>query len=134
MSKEPLPLSKRTLTPEQYRGLADVPPETEWLANLPIGKTRCAYKGDVAEIHRVHRAGIGRPAAIRDARSCHRMAQRHGVKSPVARERPAKALGPVQRLYPITIDTMHARVVTLDDELLLYVEVRRLMKVIEGDA
>jgi len=35
-----------------------------------------------------------------------------------------------QRLYPIGIDTMHARPITLDDELLLYVEARRLMKMI----
>ena len=31
-----------------------------------------------------------------------------------------------QRLYPIRLDTMHARVITQDDELLLYVETRRL--------
>ena len=35
-----------------------------------------------------------------------------------------------QRLYPIRLDTMHARPITQDDELLLYVETRRLIKVI----
>lgn len=35
-----------------------------------------------------------------------------------------------QRLYPIRLDTMHARPITQDDELLLYVETRRLVKVI----
>lgn len=33
-----------------------------------------------------------------------------------------------QRLFPIRIDTMHARVITQDDELLLYVEIKRLAK------
>ena len=35
-----------------------------------------------------------------------------------------------QRLHPIRLDTMHARPITQDDELLLYVETRRLTKVI----
>ena len=33
-----------------------------------------------------------------------------------------------QRLYPVRLDTMHARPITQDDELLLYVETRRLWK------
>ena len=41
--------SERTLTPDQYRDLADVPPELEWLANITNMKTRRAYKVDVAE-------------------------------------------------------------------------------------
>ena len=39
----------------------------------------------------------------------------------------------LQRLYPIRVDTMHARPITQDDELLLYVETRRLMKEIEKE-
>ncbi len=35
-----------------------------------------------------------------------------------------------QRLYPIRLDTMHARLITTDDELFLYVEVRRIMQAI----
>ena len=31
-----------------------------------------------------------------------------------------------QRLYPIRLDTMHARQITHEDELFLYVETRRL--------
>jgi hypothetical protein len=34
-----------------------------------------------------------------------------------------------QRLHPIRLDTMHARPITQDDELLLYVEARRLARV-----
>lgn len=33
-----------------------------------------------------------------------------------------------QRLYPVRNDTMHARPITQDDELLLYVEGKRLMR------
>lgn len=35
-----------------------------------------------------------------------------------------------QRLYPIRIDTMHSRMITADDELFLYVEVRRIVQAI----
>ena len=35
-----------------------------------------------------------------------------------------------QRLQPIRIATMHSRIVTLDDELLLLVETRRVLKAI----
>lgn len=38
-----------------------------------------------------------------------------------------------QRLYPVRLDTMHARPITQDDELLLYVEARRLMRMILGE-
>jgi hypothetical protein len=34
-----------------------------------------------------------------------------------------------QRLYPIRLDTAHARLITQDDELLLYVEAKRLVQV-----
>lgn len=36
-----------------------------------------------------------------------------------------------QRLYPVRIATMHARILTLDDHLLLLVETRRVLKVVE---
>ncbi len=39
-----------------------------------------------------------------------------------------------QRLYPIRICTMHARVITQDDELYLYVEVKRLLAAIGIEA
>jgi hypothetical protein len=37
-----------------------------------------------------------------------------------------------QRLYPIRLCTMHARLITADDELYLFVEVKRFLKVIDG--
>lgn len=38
-----------------------------------------------------------------------------------------------QRLYPIRICTMHARIITQDDELYLYVETKRILKIIGFD-
>ena len=45
-------------------------------------------------------------------------------------DRPESVRETFQRLYPIRLDTMHARPITQDDELLLYVETRRLVRVI----
>jgi hypothetical protein len=45
-------------------------------------------------------------------------------------DRPENVRESFQRLYPIRLDTMHARPITHDDQLLLYVETRRLLKVI----
>jgi len=42
-------VSKESLTHAEFRQLADVPPEMEWLANITNAKTRRAYKVDVAE-------------------------------------------------------------------------------------
>lgn len=44
--------------------------------------------------------------------------------------RPESVRESFQRLYPVRLDTMHARPITQDDELLLYVETKRLAKVI----
>ena len=43
-------------------------------------------------------------------------------------ERPESVRESFQRLYPIRHDTMHARPITQDDELLLYIETKRLMR------
>src|SRR6516164_5019719 len=43
------PAARRSLTPGQYDGLAEVPPELEWLANITNSKTRRAYRIDVGE-------------------------------------------------------------------------------------
>ena len=44
--------------------------------------------------------------------------------------RPEAVRESFQRLYPVRLDTMHARPITQDDELLLYVETQRLVKVV----
>lgn len=46
--------------------------------------------------------------------------------------RPENVRESFQRLYPIRLDTMHARAITQDDELLLFVEAKRLMKMMLG--
>ena len=40
----------------------------------------------------------------------------------------------LQRLYPIRICTMHARLITQDDELYLYVETKRILAAIGVEA
>src|SRR6202035_1134776 len=42
-------VNRESLTSAEFRQLADVPPELEWLANIPNAKTRRAYKVDVTE-------------------------------------------------------------------------------------
>jgi len=46
-------------------------------------------------------------------------------------ERPESVRESLQRLYPIRMCTMHARAITQDDELFLYVEARRLVKALK---
>lgn len=46
--------------------------------------------------------------------------------------RPEDVRESFQRLRPIRLDTMHARPISQDDELLLYVEVKRIMRAIES--
>ena len=64
----------RTLTSEQYAGLSDVPPETEWLANIANDKTRRFYKSDVAEF--IAFTGLKDSAALRTVARSHVIAWR----------------------------------------------------------
>jgi hypothetical protein len=54
------------------------------------------------------------------------------VFEPVFR-RPTFVQESFQRLYPIRICTMHARMITQDDEIYLYVEIKRVLSAIEID-
>lgn len=40
---------RRLLTAAEFQGLADVPPEAEWFANISNPRTRRAYQGDIRE-------------------------------------------------------------------------------------
>ena len=71
--------SERTLTPEQYRDLADVPPEMEWLANITNAKTRRAYKVDVAEFMTF--SGLTETKALRAVARSHVIAWRKDMES-----------------------------------------------------
>ena len=66
--------SDRKLTPDQYRDLADVPPETEWLANITNEKTKRFYKSDVAEF--IAFTGLKDSAALRTVARSHVIAWR----------------------------------------------------------
>lgn len=56
----------------------------------------------------------------------------NAVFEPVFR-RPAFVQESFQRLYPIRICTMHARMITQDDEIYLYVEIKRVLSAIGID-
>ena len=46
---EIIPARGRMLTAAEFQGLADVPPEAEWFANIQNPGTRRAYEGDIKE-------------------------------------------------------------------------------------
>ncbi len=82
------------LTPEQYVGLAEVPPESEWLNNIENLKTRRAYKIDIADF--IAFTGITSSAGLRTVARSHIIAwrtelERRGLK-PASRRRKLSAL------------------------------------------
>jgi integrase/recombinase XerD len=77
-------IGKESLTPVEYRQLADVPPEIEWLANIANEKTRRFYKSDVAEF--ISFTGLKDSAALRTVARSHVIAWRKDLKD--------RALGP----------------------------------------
>jgi integrase/recombinase XerD len=72
-------ISEQKLTPAEFSGLADVPPEIEWLANITNDKTRRAYKTDVQEF--VLFTGLHDPAALRTVARSHVIAWRKHLES-----------------------------------------------------
>ena len=60
---EPAPMPARALTAAEFRGLAEVPPELEWFANITNPRTRRAYPQDVRDFTRF--VGIVRPEEFR---------------------------------------------------------------------
>src|SRR6516162_10009431 len=73
------PAVRRSLTPGEYDGLAEVPPELEWLANLTNPKTRRAYKIDVGEFSAF--AGHRIPKDMRTVVRAHVIAWRKDLES-----------------------------------------------------
>jgi len=74
-----VPIGKEALTPAQFSGLEDVPPEIEWLANITNDKTRRAYKNDVAEF--VAFTALKDSAALRTVARSHVIAWRKHLES-----------------------------------------------------
>src|SRR6266851_1347448 len=79
MAKDLVAVERRALTPAQFGGLADVPPELEWLANITNPKTRRAYKNDVSEFSAFTR--LRQPAELRTITRAHVIAWRKHLES-----------------------------------------------------
>ena len=76
---EPAPGPARALTAAEFRGLAAVPPELEWFANLPNPRTRRAYQQDVREFTAF--VGITRPEEFRTVTRAHLIAWRQDLEA-----------------------------------------------------
>jgi site-specific recombinase XerD len=75
---ELVPLYSGGLTPAQFKTLADVPPELEWLANITNEKTRRAYKIDVGEFSEF--LGLRKPEEFRTVTRAHVIAWRETLE------------------------------------------------------
>ena len=72
-------IENRNLTASQFQGLAKVPPELEWFANIDNSRTRRAYKGDVSEFSNF--IGITTPEEMRLVTRAHVIAWRKDLES-----------------------------------------------------
>jgi len=68
----------RLLTREEFQGLAQVPPELEWFANLQNERTRRAYKNDLHDFMAF--VGIEQPEEFRVVTRAHVIAWRNDLK------------------------------------------------------
>ena len=71
--------NSRVLTAAEFRGLADVPPEVEWFANITNANTRRAYQNDVRDFMKF--AGIREPQEFRVVTRSHLIAWRKLLES-----------------------------------------------------
>ena len=69
-----VPSEGRLLTAAEFQGLADVPPEVEWFANILNPNTKRAYENDVKDFMRF--VGIERPKEFRNVTRSHVIAWR----------------------------------------------------------
>ena len=67
----------RILTATEFQGLADMPPELEWFANITNPQTRRAYKTDITDFSRF--AGITAPEQMRLITRAHVIAWRDAL-------------------------------------------------------
>jgi integrase/recombinase XerD len=70
-------LIPRVLTAAEFQGLADVPPELEWFANIQNVRTRRAYEQDVKDF--MGFVGINRPEEFRIVTRAHFIAWRKNL-------------------------------------------------------
>lgn len=87
----------RTLTADEFRHLADVPPGVEWFANLTNPRTRRAYRVDIEDFSEF--AGIRRPEEFRLVVRAHVIAWRKALEqrnlSPTTIRRKLSALSAI---------------------------------------
>lgn len=89
-----LELAQQPLTELEFQGLADVPPEVEWFANLDNPNTRRAYERDVRDFQAF--VGIQAPEAFRRITRAHIIRWRDALSaqglSPATRRRKLAAV------------------------------------------
>ena len=73
------PSSRRLLTATRFQGLADVPPELEWFANISNKSTRRAYENALQDFMRF--IGISQPHEFREVTRSHVIAWRDDLAS-----------------------------------------------------
>ena len=69
---------ERILTAKEFQGLANVPPEVEWFANIQNSKTRRAYEIDIKDFMRF--VGIFKPEEFRIVTRAHVIAWRKSLE------------------------------------------------------
>jgi hypothetical protein len=69
---------RRVLTAAEFQGLADVPLEAKWFANIDNPRTRRAYRIDIHEF--MGCVGIGRPEEFRIVTRAHVLAWRKDLE------------------------------------------------------
>jgi hypothetical protein len=73
-----MPAPTRTLTAPEFHQLAQVPPATEWFANIDNPNTRRAYRNDLQEFMRF--VGISAPEEFRLVSRAHVLAWRQDLE------------------------------------------------------
>lgn len=77
--KEIVPVDKKGLSVAQFEILAEVPPDTEWLANITNEKTRRAYKLDIRDFSAF--LGLQRSEDLRTVVRAHVIAWRESLEA-----------------------------------------------------
>src|SRR5258706_876612 len=77
LPSDPRPIPGRLLTQAEFQHLKDVPPESEWFANLDSPGTRRMYQISIREFMRF--TGIVRPEEFRQITRAHVIAWRRSL-------------------------------------------------------
>jgi len=97
----PIAPRERLLTAEEFQGLAEMPPELEWLGNIGSKRTRAAYERDLGDLKRF--LGMARVEEFRQVTRAHVIAWRRVLQQ--------------RGLSPATIRRMLSAVSSLFDYL-----------------